>query len=329
MATFAGAKPGSGKNFAKLSSTLAARGAKNPDALAAYIGRRKYGRKRFGRMSAGHSHSNVYGLAAVPDALHTVTHEHGSYGTHTHSFADDHGDNYGRDNSTDSGARATGTSVQRQPEALRTPAPGTGYVRSGAPLTVRSGPGGAGLANTGQRDIRLSRRMQVTGPSDIIVSRSPDGAAVIRHRLGGASIGTIRRTTDGAWVSQIDGEQGTLPERTHQRTALADLLGTWNKTAASPFRPAAPALQPPPQQTPLMAQYGIPAVRALATPATGAGAGPRVTGMAGTAGDGDSDDSGLSSKGQAIYRKLKARGFPDARAMAFARRAQNMSGKAG
>jgi len=54
--TFAGAPPGSGKNFAALKSSLASRGARNPGALAAYIGRKKYGRKGFAKLS--HSHSN-------------------------------------------------------------------------------------------------------------------------------------------------------------------------------------------------------------------------------------------------------------------------------
>ena len=45
MPTTAGAPPGSGANFKALSAKLAARGATNPGALAAYIGRKKYGRK--------------------------------------------------------------------------------------------------------------------------------------------------------------------------------------------------------------------------------------------------------------------------------------------
>jgi hypothetical protein len=61
LATFAGARPGSGRNFAKLSSTLASRGAKNPGALAAYIGRKKYGRKGFARLGRGSSHANQAG----------------------------------------------------------------------------------------------------------------------------------------------------------------------------------------------------------------------------------------------------------------------------
>jgi hypothetical protein len=45
---------GSGGRFKALSSQLASEpGVKNPDALAAYIGRKKYGRKKFGALSAG------------------------------------------------------------------------------------------------------------------------------------------------------------------------------------------------------------------------------------------------------------------------------------
>jgi hypothetical protein len=56
LATYAGAPPGSGKNFAKLKGALAKRGAHNPGALAAYIGRKKYGRKGFAKLGAmGHS----------------------------------------------------------------------------------------------------------------------------------------------------------------------------------------------------------------------------------------------------------------------------------
>jgi hypothetical protein len=47
------AKLGSGKRFAALKGKLAGRkGVKNPGALAAYIGRKKYGAKRFARLSA-------------------------------------------------------------------------------------------------------------------------------------------------------------------------------------------------------------------------------------------------------------------------------------
>jgi hypothetical protein len=43
------AKPplGSGERFAQLKSKLAAKGARDPGALAAAIGRKKYGKKRF------------------------------------------------------------------------------------------------------------------------------------------------------------------------------------------------------------------------------------------------------------------------------------------
>ena len=49
------AKPtlGSGARFSALTQQLAAKGAKDPKALAAYIGRKKYGKKKFQKLSAG------------------------------------------------------------------------------------------------------------------------------------------------------------------------------------------------------------------------------------------------------------------------------------
>jgi len=48
------AKPrlGSGKRFAQLKSKLAKKGAKNPGALAAWIGRKKLGAKKMAQLSA-------------------------------------------------------------------------------------------------------------------------------------------------------------------------------------------------------------------------------------------------------------------------------------
>ena len=45
-------KLGSGKRFAQLKNKLGAKGAKNPGALTAWIGRKKYGAKRFAKLSA-------------------------------------------------------------------------------------------------------------------------------------------------------------------------------------------------------------------------------------------------------------------------------------
>lgn len=44
-------KLGSGKRFAKLSKTLGKEGAKDPDALAAYIGRKKLGNKKMSNLA--------------------------------------------------------------------------------------------------------------------------------------------------------------------------------------------------------------------------------------------------------------------------------------
>lgn len=43
---------GSGARFAELSEKLKKRGAKDPDALAAYIGRRRYGKKKMAKLAA-------------------------------------------------------------------------------------------------------------------------------------------------------------------------------------------------------------------------------------------------------------------------------------
>ena len=45
-------KPGGGGRFRKLVKELSAKGAKEPKALAAAIGRKKYGKKRFQEMAA-------------------------------------------------------------------------------------------------------------------------------------------------------------------------------------------------------------------------------------------------------------------------------------
>ena len=46
------AKLGSGARFAKLQRKLAGQGVKNPAALAATIGRRKYGKQRMAKLAA-------------------------------------------------------------------------------------------------------------------------------------------------------------------------------------------------------------------------------------------------------------------------------------
>lgn len=43
---------GSGERFRNLSRKLAARGARDPDALAAVIGRRKHGKAKFQKLAA-------------------------------------------------------------------------------------------------------------------------------------------------------------------------------------------------------------------------------------------------------------------------------------
>lgn len=44
---------GGGGRFEALKAKLAAQGASSPGGLAAYIGRKKYGKKKFAKLSAG------------------------------------------------------------------------------------------------------------------------------------------------------------------------------------------------------------------------------------------------------------------------------------
>jgi len=155
----------------------------------------------------------------------------------------------------------------------------------------------------------------ITGPLDLIISRDPDdGSAVVRHRRGGGEIGRIRHGDEG-WIAATGGKDGEAHIR--QRGALLELIGRYNRLAPSPYRrmpQAAEPLQAKPQQTELMRAYGIPAITTLAgsTPVVAAQDGPRTT-----------TPPGLSPKGATIYKKLRSRGFPHARAHGFARRAQN------
>lgn len=210
------------------------------------------------------------------------------------------------------------------PEALRTLATGTAKSAGFSPqrLQVSAGnPPGASLSNV----YDFAGRPAVTGPGDIIVSRSAAGRAVIRHRQGGGLIGEL--WNDGQWFSSLGAQEGgkKLSPHVHQRGALSELLGTYNasvRSGRSP-EPTGTPLQPPPAQTPLMQRFGIPAVRAFATPADGSSDGPRVTSSSASSGD----VAGLSPKGVTIYKKLKDKGMPPARALAFARRAQNFGSK--
>ncbi|HMG62555.1 MAG TPA: hypothetical protein VK599_06365 [Streptosporangiaceae bacterium] len=311
-------KLGSGARFRKLSTTLAARGAKNPDALAAFIGRKRYGNAGMGKLSAGKSLANDDDLAIY--LAETTTDNQGKTLTCPECSYSGPPNRFG----------ASGADVQGKPAVLRTPAPSTGGARKGVPLTVKVGAANA-LANGTREALELAtgktaaRRHPVREAVDVRPERQPDGSSVLRHRNGGAEIARIRRTEDGKWVATVGGKD--LPPRSIQRTALMEAVGTYNGalTAAARRQQDAP-LQPSPQQTELMAEYGIPAMRsaAFATPTAGASDGPRMTTPAasGDAGPVGGSAGGLSPKAQAIYKKLKAKGFPDARALAFARNSE-------
>lgn len=347
MPTTAGQPPGSGANFKALSGKLAARGAHNPGALAAWIGRRKYGRKGFAALSHKHSHEGLDGILLAwseSDHVHTHTHTHADGTTHSHEHSHSH-EGHPHDSAIMHGGpgTASGTGLEAGSSLLRTPQPaglqskagfGPGHgvnIRGASGHGLMAGWSQRGLAgkgvqyaNTGPAVELATPPMAVTSPWDVLVSRGDSGVVVIRHRRGGQEMGQLRHADNGNWIPVIAGQE--LAPRTHQRAALADVIGSNNRLASTPLhRPGAP-IQPAPTQTPLMAQYGIPAVRALATPATSASAGPRVTSSGLANGDGDADD-GMDGKSSAIYKKLRARGFPHERALAFAKRASAMSSR--
>jgi hypothetical protein len=318
---FAAPKLGSGARFRKLSAHLASRGARNPDALAAFIGRRKYGSGGMGRLSHGQSLAN-------PDL--------GIYLGMDTTTKDDQGRTLTCPECGHSGSAGSfgisGAPVQSSPGELRTPAPSTSGVRSGIPLTVRGGAAHA-LANGTRSAVELAAgtllpRRPIHGPMDVLVARAEDGTAVLRHRNGGATIATLRKTGDGKWVAAVNGKD--LSPRDHQRTALMEAVGTWNGSITGAVRPQGAPLQPPPVQTPLMAEYGIPAMRSagFATPVTGVSDGPRSTSSSAATDSGGTDGNGLSPKAQGIYKKLLAKGFPAARALAFAKNSERF-GKSG
>jgi hypothetical protein len=288
-------KLGTGTRFRKLKDTLASRGAKDPDALAAFIGRRKFGSTGMGKLSAGKSLANedlgIY-LAADAQAPQALTCPKCGYAGPASSFA-----------------------APAAPQA----APPAGPVKPPAP---------AAMANSTREALELAagakttRRPAVSGPGDVGVRRG----GVLYHRRGGNEIAQLRHNDDGTWTAVVAGK--ALRPHQHERAALADAVGTYNAAVtASAKRQDAP-LQPPPAQTELMAEYGIPAQRsaAFATPTAGASDGPRMTTSAAApaaGGDSGTNANGLNAKGQATYKKLIAKGMPAARALTFAKMSQN------
>jgi hypothetical protein len=245
---------------------------------------------------------------------------------------------------------ANGASLDKQPGDLRTPAPSTAATRDGAPTAVKTGAAHA-LANGTRGAVELAagtltaRRHPIKGPMDVLVARAQDGTAVLKHRNGGAEIAHLRKTDGGKWVASVNGKDGQ--PRDHQRTALMEAVDQWNGAIKGAVRPQPAPLQQEPQQTPLMAEYGIPAMRsaAFATPMTSASSGPRMTTAGGSGkrydpdhdGDNDASPSGdtdkdyagaLSAKGRQIYKKLTAKGWAPAKALKFAKSAQSFGSKA-
>ncbi len=93
------AKPrlGSGARFAALENKLSGKGVKNPGALAAFIGRKKLGKKKFNKLSA-------IGARRASRKTHPNN-------THTNKSTTPHGG--------DKPMRSSGTTMQHPPKAYR------------------------------------------------------------------------------------------------------------------------------------------------------------------------------------------------------------------
>jgi hypothetical protein len=88
-------KLGTGTRFKKLESSLKKKGAKNPGALAAWIGRKKFGKKKFAQLAKKAHASAEVQAADHGDYSGTHTHAHRTYGeqggdvTHEHEHSHD------------------------------------------------------------------------------------------------------------------------------------------------------------------------------------------------------------------------------------------------
>jgi hypothetical protein len=217
---------------------------------------------------------------------------------------------------------AAGTSDGKS-AALQTPQPGVNGSKTGfqpQQTSVR------GMANGDGQAVELARRAPVRTGGDIVHSRTPGGPAVIRHRQGGTQIAEIRHLDDGTWQSVVDGK--ALAPHSHQRAALMEAIGVYNSGSALPARELMP-LQRPAVQTQAMAAMGLENIRAFASDPDDDGDDDSTV-----SGDTDKDGpGGLNPKGQAIYKKLTAKGMAPKVAMAMAKRAQDAKpgafGKAG
>lgn len=249
-----------------------------------------------GNQDMSNAHGHVLDFASVS---HSVTHTHDG-STHTHDFDHD-GDN------DFAGGGVGGTQMQ---STGATPQPNNFKGATGVrPQTVRGGSGGSGAVKGFANDgIELARRLPVRTGDDVIVSRVPGGGVVIRHRAGGQEIGQLKYNGDGTVSAVLDGK--TLQPHRMERSAIQEMLSTYNTTTTTAERPAMP-LQQPPVQPELFSQLGVANIRAFAS-------------------DGDADDTsgggsggGLSPRGQGIYKKLIAKKVSPKVAMAMAKRAEN------
>lgn len=189
-----------------------------------------------------------------------------------------------------------------------------------------------------------ARRMPVVrGPADVQASRTAPGVISVMHKSTGTRVGVINSVPGGFQPVHASGK--TLPVSPQMAPAMAGLIAWHNKMAAQKaataqaMTPAAPAAV-----APMAKAYANDGEQealdfAGAIPVTTSGDGPRITAMAGgkkgrsipaakltMAAQGTS--GGMTAEVAKVYKKLIAKGFKPAQAMAFAKRAAAMHAKA-
>lgn len=182
------------------------------------------------------------------------------------------------------------------------------------------------------------RRMpMVRGAADVQLSRTGPGQITAMHKSTGMRIGTITPSGKGYAGSHADGK--ATGASGSQQGALTGLIAYHNAQAAK----AKASGLPPAQQDGTAVMPGAKTYTAgerdavdlagslpVTTPAASSTDGPRVTSMGSGAGKAAAtgSPSGLSPYAAALYRKFLAKGMKPGVAMAFAKRADAMHGKA-
>lgn len=174
------------------------------------------------------------------------------------------------------------------------------------------------LANDGEAVelAMMTKTARVRGPGDVSCKRTGPGEVTVTHKPTGMKIGTLKPAQHGGWAgTHATGKPS--PASGSMAGALSGLIGVHNKIGA-----AAASAEPVGAVHAMAAREA--ALELAGTPAATSGDGPRVTAVAGS----KPAKTTVPSEVQAVYKKLLAKGMKPTQAMALAKRAAAMHGKA-